>query len=151
VRSEQPQAPEAGVALAADHQVIVDGNAERLRRRLDLMRHRDVVAAGLGIGAGMAVEQSTLVQIPLSLPRLMRSTNSDGIAVWGMFLVRTRDFPRLTTILLRRLHSNTFEHGFRIPGLVYAVGPRSLELRSKRRDAPISNEINLCPLCQVRL
>jgi len=28
-----------------------------------------------------------------------------------MFLVLTRDFPRLTTTMHRRFQSNTFEHG----------------------------------------
>jgi hypothetical protein len=30
--------------LAGDHQVIVDGDAQRLGRRLDLARHLDVAA-----------------------------------------------------------------------------------------------------------
>src|SRR5713101_1455124 len=40
-----------------------------------------------------------------------------------MFLVRTRDFPWLTTIMLHRLYSNTLAHGFRIPRLRYSIGP----------------------------
>ena len=46
---QQPQAHEARMALAADHQVIVDGNAQRLCRPLDLPRHLDVVARRLGV------------------------------------------------------------------------------------------------------
>jgi hypothetical protein len=34
------------VALAANHQVIVDGDAQRLGGGLDLARHVDVVARG---------------------------------------------------------------------------------------------------------
>jgi hypothetical protein len=49
VLRQQPQAPEARVTLAADHEVVVDGNAQRLGRRLDVARHLDVVARRLGI------------------------------------------------------------------------------------------------------
>jgi hypothetical protein len=37
------------VALAADHQVVVDYDALRFGRRLDLARHLDVIARRLGI------------------------------------------------------------------------------------------------------
>src|SRR5690348_10123214 len=46
--SEEPEAPEARMALAADHQVVVDRDAERLGRLADFLRHLDVVARGLG-------------------------------------------------------------------------------------------------------
>jgi hypothetical protein len=46
---EQSEAAEARMALAADHQMVVDGDAQRLGRRFDLARHLDVVARGLGI------------------------------------------------------------------------------------------------------
>src|SRR5258708_29903984 len=55
VLRQQPQAPEARVPLAADHQVIVDGDAECLCRGLDLARHLDVVARRLGIAGRMVV------------------------------------------------------------------------------------------------
>src|SRR5688572_6038393 len=42
--SQQPEAPEARMALAADHQVVVDREAERLGGLADLARHLDVVA-----------------------------------------------------------------------------------------------------------
>lgn len=41
---QQAQAPEARMPFAADHQVVVDGDAQRLGGRLDLARHLDVVA-----------------------------------------------------------------------------------------------------------
>ena len=41
---EQSQAPEARVTFTANHQVIVDGDAQRLGRGLDLAGHLDVVA-----------------------------------------------------------------------------------------------------------
>jgi hypothetical protein len=77
----------------------------------------------------MVVHQSTRVHIFLRLPRLMRFANYDGIAEWGMFLVRTRDFQLSITTMLGRFHSNTLEHGIRILRLVYTVDPRSLGLR----------------------
>ena len=55
------------MALAADHQVVVDGDPQRLGRFLDLARHLDVAARGLGIATGMIVDPPPLVQIPLSL------------------------------------------------------------------------------------
>ena len=54
-RGSATPAPEAGMPLAADHQVIVDGDAQRLGRGLDLARHLDVVARRLGIARGMVV------------------------------------------------------------------------------------------------
>jgi hypothetical protein len=55
VALEQPKAPEARVALAADHQVIVDGDAERFGGLPDFLGHLDVVARRLGIARGMIV------------------------------------------------------------------------------------------------
>ena len=85
------------------------------------------------------MHQSKLIRISLGLPRLMRLANSAGIAVWGMFLVRTRDFTRLTTTTVRRFRSNMFEHRFRNLRLVYIrqalrdLGlPHALNPRSKR-------------------
>ena len=44
------------MALAADHQMIVDRNAQSLGGLADLARHLDVVARRLGIAAGMVVD-----------------------------------------------------------------------------------------------
>ena len=41
--------------LAADHQVIVDGDAQCPRGLGDLLGHIDVVARGLGVARGMVV------------------------------------------------------------------------------------------------
>ena len=41
---QQAKAPETRMALAADHQMVVDRDAERLGRRLDLARHLYVFA-----------------------------------------------------------------------------------------------------------
>src|SRR5882757_3552210 len=54
---EQPQTPEARMALATDHQVVVDPNAQRLGRLLDLPRHLDVVARRFRIARGMVVHE----------------------------------------------------------------------------------------------
>jgi hypothetical protein len=63
---QQPQAPEACVALAADHQVIVDRNAECLCRRLDLAGHLDAVARRLRVTTGVIVQQATALGTALS-------------------------------------------------------------------------------------
>ncbi len=127
MRSDQSQAPEAGVTLAADHQMVVDGDAERFGGLPDLLGHLYVLARRLGIARGVVVHQSKLVQISLSLLPLMRSANSAGIVGWGMFLVRTRDFSRLTTTMHRRFQSNTFVHGFRVPTQLYPPSSGSVD------------------------
>ena len=55
--SNQLQPLEAGVALAADDDVVVDGDAERLGGIDDLLRHVDVGAGGRGIARGVVVHQ----------------------------------------------------------------------------------------------
>jgi hypothetical protein len=57
---EQPQAPEARVPLAADHEMVVDRDAERFGGPSDLAGHLDVVARRLGGATGMIVHQATL-------------------------------------------------------------------------------------------
>jgi hypothetical protein len=56
VLRQEPQAPKAGMAPSADHQMVVNGDAQRPGRGLDLARHLDVVARRLGIAAGMIVD-----------------------------------------------------------------------------------------------
>jgi len=63
---QQAQAPEARMALAADHQVIVDGDAQRLGCGLHLARHLDVVARRLGIATGVIVDQHCSERIALT-------------------------------------------------------------------------------------
>ena len=46
------------MALATDHEMIVDRDAERLRCLADLLRHLDVLARRLGIARGMVVHQN---------------------------------------------------------------------------------------------
>jgi hypothetical protein len=46
--------------FAADHQMVVDRNAQRLRRRLDLARHLDVVARRFRIATWMVVDKATV-------------------------------------------------------------------------------------------
>lgn len=48
------------MALAADDQVVVDGDTQRLGGRRDLARHLDVVARRLGIATGMIVHQASV-------------------------------------------------------------------------------------------
>jgi hypothetical protein len=52
------------VPLAADHQMVADGDAQRLGRRLDLARHLDVVARfDRLVGAGEQ-RRGTLIRAP---------------------------------------------------------------------------------------
>ena len=55
--SEQLQAPEAGVALAADDQMIVNHDAERLAEADDLHGHRDVGGGRARVAGRMVVHQ----------------------------------------------------------------------------------------------
>jgi hypothetical protein len=48
------------MALAADHQAVVDGDAQSLGRRPDLARHLDVVAWRLGVTTWMIVQNATV-------------------------------------------------------------------------------------------
>ena len=55
--SQKPQAPEARMSLAADHQMVVDRDAERLGGFLDFLRHLDVLARRLGIAGRVVVHR----------------------------------------------------------------------------------------------
>ena len=99
MRSDQPQAPEARVALAADHQVVVDGNAERLVRRLDLARHLDVVARRLGIARGMVVQKANADLWHCSR-WIFHVVGSDRGRAWGRLFVAIRDYPAVITFAL---------------------------------------------------
>ena len=57
---QQPEAAEARMALAADDEVIVDCDAERLGGGADLLGHLDVVARRLGIVGRVVVQQATV-------------------------------------------------------------------------------------------
>ncbi len=54
---QQPETPEARVAFAADHKVVMYGDPERLAGLADLLGHLDVVARRLGIARRMVVDQ----------------------------------------------------------------------------------------------
>ena len=60
LRLEQSKAPETRVTFAAYHQVVVDGDAQRLGRGFHFACHLDVVARGLGIAARMVVDLAFL-------------------------------------------------------------------------------------------
>lgn len=55
-RLDQQQALHRGVALAADDDVVVHGDAERLRRVDDLLGHLDVGAGRCGVAGWVVVE-----------------------------------------------------------------------------------------------
>src|SRR3546814_1501741 len=54
---QQPQAPEARVAGAADDEVVVDGDAELLGGAAQFLGHGDVGGRGLGVAARMVVDE----------------------------------------------------------------------------------------------
>src|SRR5690349_17812018 len=54
---QQPEAAEARMALAADDEVIVDCDAERLGGGANLLGHLDVVARRLGIARWVIVHE----------------------------------------------------------------------------------------------
>lgn len=54
---KQPQRAEAGVAVAADDDVIVDGDAKRARSLNDLFGHGDIRARGRWIARGVIMYQ----------------------------------------------------------------------------------------------
>src|SRR5258708_39568896 len=64
-RDEQPKAPEARMALAPDHQMVVDRYAQRTGRGPDLARHLDVVTRRLGVAGRMIAHQAALRVIVL--------------------------------------------------------------------------------------
>jgi len=72
------------MALAADHQVVVDGDAQRLGRRLDLARHFDVIARRLGIARGMVVHPAFQNSNDFEINGKTNSLVSSGAGDWGM-------------------------------------------------------------------
>src|SRR5689334_12503424 len=78
---QQPQAPEAGVALAADYQVVVDGDAERFGGLADFLRHLDVVARRLGIARRMVVDQHCSQRIALTRNEFCCGSESLGYGI----------------------------------------------------------------------
>jgi len=61
---DQPQPLEAGVAVLADDDVIVDRNAERLCHRDDLLRHLDVGMRRCRVAGWMIVHQDDRARCP---------------------------------------------------------------------------------------
>ena len=55
VLAQQPQAPHALVALAPDHDVVVQQDAQLLRGCGHRLRHGDIVLGRRGIAGGMVV------------------------------------------------------------------------------------------------
>ena len=80
---EQPQAPEARVPLAADHEMVVDRDAERFGGLSDLAGHLDVVARRLGVATGMVVQQRSMRHTILISMQLRGHRQVGGIWNWG--------------------------------------------------------------------
>ena len=66
--SHQPQALEAGVAVAADDDVVVDDDAERLCDLCDLLRHLDVGGRRRGVAGGVVVDEDEGARRELERP-----------------------------------------------------------------------------------
>jgi hypothetical protein len=61
--SHQPQPLQARMPLLADDNVVVHGNAERLRHLDDLLGHLDVGAGRRRVAGGVVVQKDTM-QLP---------------------------------------------------------------------------------------
>jgi hypothetical protein len=66
--SNQPQTLEAGVAVAADDDVVVDDDAERLCHLGDLLRHPDVGGRRRGVARGVVVDEDEGARRELERP-----------------------------------------------------------------------------------
>lgn len=77
--SQQTHSPEAGVAAAADDQVVVDDDAELLGGVAQLLGHGDVGGRGLGFAGGVVVDQSRCGQYLLEIAQLFPI----HVARWG--------------------------------------------------------------------
>jgi hypothetical protein len=55
------------MALAADHQMVMNRNSQSFGGLADLLRHLDVVARRLGIATGMVVHERNKGRAMLSL------------------------------------------------------------------------------------
>jgi hypothetical protein len=71
------------MTLAADYQMVVDGNPQRFGGLADLLRHLDVVARGLGVARRMVVQQRSMrtydIDFQGDLPALLRQWDME----WG--------------------------------------------------------------------
>ena len=63
----QPEAVQARMTLAPEHDVIVDQDAQFLGRRGDALGHRHIVLEGRGMAGVMVVQQTTLPSTELLL------------------------------------------------------------------------------------
>ena len=72
--SDQLQSLQARVPLLADDDVIVHGNAERLRHRDDLLRHLDIGVRRRRVSRRVIVQEVTVGFIVLILLRLLVSS-----------------------------------------------------------------------------
>jgi hypothetical protein len=88
------------VALAADHQVIVDGDAQRPGGLGDLLRHLDVLARGLGIARGVVVHHDAADPF-----RIENKYNFLFAADrWGMYLGAVRSSFQGSSRFLTLIH-----------------------------------------------
>ena len=67
---------------AADHQVIVQGDADRGGGALDLAGHRDVGLRRRRVARRMVVEQTTDLPYAIDITRLLADTSFQEGGVW---------------------------------------------------------------------
>ena len=83
LESHQLQRLETRVAVLADDEVVVHGNAQWPRDLDDGPRHVDVGARGSGIAGGMVVQEQTMQTSPLIALEFLWSPEMTGCVHWG--------------------------------------------------------------------
>ncbi len=71
------------MAVLADDEVVVHGDAERARNVDDSLRHLDVGARGRRIAGGMVVQEQTMQTSPLIALEFLWSPEMTGGVHWG--------------------------------------------------------------------
>lgn len=72
------------MAVLADDDVVMHGDAERLGRLDDLLRHQNVGARGRRVAGRVVVDKSTISRIPVIFQGPALNLKSKGVAKWYM-------------------------------------------------------------------
>jgi hypothetical protein len=121
---------------AADHEVIVQRDADGFDRFADGAGHVDIRFRGRDIARGMVVDQYTQRSVSIIFQPLAEITKSTGVVNWYMWCVTGRDKQPMVMHELRRYSKVTPDHGSRIMNLVmsHRVGleQRAVTIRLNR-------------------
>ena len=71
------------MALAADHEMVVDRDTERSGGLGDFLGHLDVIARGFGVSTGMVVQQRSVRHTTLISKEVRGHRQVGGIWNWG--------------------------------------------------------------------